>query len=77
MNTLLAIWEYQGMEKSARGKTLLELLENAVSRTTQRHSELKETSDNTLADVGAADCQWHTEVDCPNCGNDPSLAGVD
>ena len=43
MNKLLAIWEYQGVEESAMGKAVLNLLENAVSRTTQRHSELEET----------------------------------
>jgi len=36
------------MEESAKRKALLKLLENGVSRTTQQHSELEETSDNTL-----------------------------
>ncbi|KAK5262848.1 hypothetical protein LTR96_011678 [Exophiala xenobiotica] len=53
---LLGIWEYQGMEESAREKSLLELVENGASRTSYRHSELEETSGNTLADGEASEC---------------------
>ena len=67
MNTLLAIWEYQGMEDSTRGKVFLDFLKNAVSRTTQRHSELEETSNNTLALGEASECQRGREFNCHNC----------
>jgi hypothetical protein len=33
MGTLLAIWEYQGIEESAKKEPLLELLKRSVIRT--------------------------------------------
>jgi len=77
MNTLLAIWEYQGMEESTRKEELIKLFKRAVNRTIQSDLELKETSDNTPADDEASECQGRAELDCENCGNDPSLAEVD
>ena len=60
-----------------REKALRELLENTVSRTTQRHPGLEETSDNTRADDEASECQVRAAFDSEIRGNDLIVAEMD